>query len=602
MAQRGDEVGVTLNEADKARIMALLAADKALPPADRALLFPTASGPELTWAGKPGMVPRPAVRLRLVERVSPAGESLRAPEARSGREAPASQGEQADREALGGATRQPAPHPWRNLLVQGDNHALLAALLKGSLRRAIEAAGGLKLVYIDPPFDAGADFSLRRRIGGDDGQPATALAQAAYRDRWGDGAASYLSMMLVRLRLIHELLADAGSLYVHCDWRVNAALRLLLEETFGRERFVNEIVWHYYNKYSAGARHLPRAHDSILVFSKTGRHTFNPLRVPREAPRRQLVRENVAGVLKNARDAAGRLRYRLVSDKKGDDVWRLPQLQPASSQWSGFQTQKHHALLERIVLMGSDAGDLVADFFCGSGTTLAVAQALGRRWLGCDLSPQAVQLTRKRLIFGMAGASETTHAPRFDVLMVEPDVRVAAGPTPAPEPPPASDLPPLRLTLRTGLHRHALRVSIAGISVTDSPPVPASAPAPGQELLLVRDGGLRRIARTRHGALAEQTLTARWSDWLDAWSVDFGAAGGEPASPAPDARMQPAAVDAPPGEPFRGDWHAARSYKRRALPLRSAVYVYPGPRRYRLRVRAWDVLGREITEALEVEV
>ena len=579
---------VSLSEADKARIMALLDAGEPLPATDRTLLFPSPAALELTWAGKPGEVPRPAARLGLVERVGADGAALWAasqPAEKSARFLPRD------------AAEHPAPGSWRNLLVQGDNQALLAALLDGPLRREIEAAGGLKLVYIDPPFDAGTDFVLHQQIGGDDGDPATELVQAAYRDRWGDGAQSYLSMMFVRLRLIHELLDVTGSLYVHCDWRVNAALRLLLEEIFGRERFVNEIVWHYYNKYSAGARHLPRAHDSILVFSKTGRYTFNPLRVARAAPHRQLVRENVAGVLKNARDVAGRLLYRTVSDKKEDDVWRVPQLQPASAQWSGYETQKHHALLERIVGMGSRPGDLVADFFCGSGTTLAVAQELGRNWIGCDLNPQAVQLTRKRLLFTTSGGNETTTPPRFDVLTVEGASGIVAGSVPAA--PPAPDVPPLRLELRTGQHGLALRVAMAGVCVADSPRAPGAAqtpPAPGQDLLLVREGRLLRLSRTRKGALAEQVLTARWSDWLDAWSVDFASAEGPP-----DASTD-AASAAPPDAPFRGDWHAARSYKRRALPLRSAVYVYPGPGRYRLRVKAWDVLGREVFETLDVEL
>jgi hypothetical protein len=125
---------------------------------------------------------------------------------------------------------------------------------------------------------------------------------------------------------------------------------------------------------------------------------LNPLRLPREAPRRQLVRESVNGTLKNARDADGKLQYRTVNDKKADDVWDIPQLQPASAEWSGYETQKHPALLERIVNLASNPGDLVADFFCGTGTTLVAAQRLGRRWLGADLGPHAIRIARKRLL------------------------------------------------------------------------------------------------------------------------------------------------------------------------------------------------------------
>ncbi len=290
-----------------------------------------------------------------------------------------------------------APQGWHNRLVLGDNLALLQSLQSGPLREQIEAAGGLTLIYIDPPFNADSDFVLRQPVG--ERHPDNAvLTQHAYRDRWPGGLAAYLAMMQERLVLMHELLAEQGSIYVHCDWRVQAHLRLLLDEIFGPARFINEIVWHYYNKYSAATACLPRAHDTILAYAKSGRHVLNPLRLPREQPRRQLVRENVNGTLKNARDADGKLQYRTVSDKKADDVWAIPQLQPASGEWSGYETQKHPALLERIVNLASNPGDLVADFFCGTGTTPVAAQRLGRRWLGADLGPHGIRIARKRLL------------------------------------------------------------------------------------------------------------------------------------------------------------------------------------------------------------
>lgn len=322
-----------------------------------------------------------------------------------------------------------AGHEDGNLLLGGDNLLALAALLPAWRSR-------VQLIYIDPPFDTGTDHVMRvpmgsrgRRVGAAAGGPAPQrLDVVAYRDAWGQGGASYLQRMYERLVPMRELLRPSGVLCLHCDWRSHAPLRLLLDEVFGPERFLNEIVWHYYNKYSPAAHHLPRAHDTILMYARGPRPALNALRLPREQPSRQLVRENVNGVLRNARDGQGRLRYRTVHDRKGDDVWRIPQLQPASAQWSGYSTQKHHDLLERIVALGSREGDVVADFFCGSGTTLAVAQRMGRRWIGCDQGAMALHTTRKRLLRARAEATEglgleAAAAPPFALDSLEPAAR-----------------------------------------------------------------------------------------------------------------------------------------------------------------------------------
>lgn len=305
------------------------------------------------------------------------------------------------------------------LLYQGDNLSVMGDLLP-------RLEGAIQLIYIDPPFDVGADFHMRvplgdtrldqggaspdesakagkgQRLGktaaGESSAGSTSLEVFNYRDRWGGDEEGYLAMMYQRLMLMRQLLKDSGLLFVHCDWRSNSALRLLLDEVFGPERFLNEIVWHYYNKYSAGKHRLPRAHDSILLYAKGPRPALNPLSTLRESPQKQLVRQNVNGVLKNARDENGKLRYRLSTHRKGDDVWRIPQMQPASRQWTGYRTQKHHDLLRQVIELASNPGDIVADFFCGSGTSLAQAEVMGRRWIGCDLGEQAIHTTRKRLL------------------------------------------------------------------------------------------------------------------------------------------------------------------------------------------------------------
>ncbi len=293
------------------------------------------------------------------------------------------------------------PSGWHNLLVLGDNRAALACLLP-------EWRGAVQLVYLDPPFGSGADYALNLGAGRA-GPPARTLA---YEDRWRAGQGSYLSFMAERLAMLRELLTPQGSLFLHCDWHSQASLRLLLDEIFGADHFVNEIVWHYYNKYSRGRHCLPRAHDTILVYGRTRAPAIYPLRLPRAVPQRQLLRRNVGGVLRNARDAEGRLMYRIAHDKKADDVWTIPQLQPASAEWTGYATQKHPLLLERILSLASRPGDLVADFFCGAGTALWVAQRMERRFIGCDLGSPAVHIARRRLLQA-AGPR-----PAFSVLRV----------------------------------------------------------------------------------------------------------------------------------------------------------------------------------------
>lgn len=276
-------------------------------------------------------------------------------------------------------------HIWNNLLFWGDNLSLLLFLLKDYQEK-------IDLIYIDPPFYTGDNFYIDISKNGEN------FDSIAYSDNWEKNLDRYLQMLYERIRLFKALLSKKGLLFIHLDWHIVHYIKLILDEVFGKNRFVNNIVWYYYNKYSAGKRNLPRAHDDILVYSKTNKYTFNEIRIPREKPRKQLKRKMVKGVLKNVKDKEGHVIYRTVTDKKLDDVWKIPCLQPASKQWTGFPNQKHHILLERIIRLGSNKNDLIADFFCGAGTTLFAAEKLQRRWIGCDISEFAIYLTRKRLL------------------------------------------------------------------------------------------------------------------------------------------------------------------------------------------------------------
>ncbi len=292
---------------------------------------------------------------------------------------------------------------WTNKLIWGDNKLILSSLKNGPMRQEIEKQGGLKLIYIDPPFDVGADFSTKIQIGEDEiTKKASVIEEVAYRDTWGKGADSYLVMIYQRLQLMQGLLADNGSIFVHCDWRLAPFLRLILNELFGEKSFQNEIYWYYYNKLHGVSKDcLPRATDTILYYlkSRNQEYCFNHLKEPREKPVKKLKYHFVGGKIVNDKDENGKTITYLSTERQIDNVWRIRCLQPADKQeWLGYDTQKPQDLIERVLLLASNEGDLVADFFCGSGTTLAAAERLGRKWIGSDLGRFAIHTSRKRLI------------------------------------------------------------------------------------------------------------------------------------------------------------------------------------------------------------
>jgi adenine-specific DNA-methyltransferase len=286
---------------------------------------------------------------------------------------------------------------FRNMLIWGDNKLVLASLLK-------DFRGKVDLIYIDPPFDVGADFTMEVPIGeqGDTVEKdQSALETVAYRDTWGKDTDSYLHMMYERLVLIRELLSENGSLFVHCDWHVGFFLRAMLNELFDRSNFLNEIVWWYYNKMQGNVNRFASNHDVIFWYRRGRPHVFRSQKEQRDKPVRQLKRvwDKEKSALVNLKDAGGHVVYQEATERTADDVWRISMLQPADqSENLGYATQKPKAVIERIVRAASLEGALVADLFCGSGTTAEVAERLGRRWIMADLGRFAIHTSRKRLI------------------------------------------------------------------------------------------------------------------------------------------------------------------------------------------------------------
>jgi len=407
-----------------------LESGKPLPDTYRFLLFGDKREVELVWNGKTNEVCTAVLPFQIIEQVDePRKESDQKMQRTIG-----------DFDARGRQNKG-----WTNKLIWGDNKLILSSLKNGPLREEIEKQGGIKLIYIDPPFDVGADFSMNIEIGDETltKQPGI-LEEIAYRDTWGRGADSFIAMIYERLVLMRDLLADDGSIYVHCDYRLNSLMRLVLDEIFGVDKYINEISWKRTSAHS-DPNHYGVNIDSIFYYSKSDKWIWN-----------QLYSEYSEEYLKRFRniDPDGRrwtdgdlsakgLKGRGYQyDYKGaSSLWRCPietmekldaenklhftnaggirikrfldetpgtplqslweDIYPVNSQAKerlSYPTQKPEALIERIIKASSNEGDLIADFFCGSGTSFAVAEKLGRKWIGSDLGKFAIHTTRKRII------------------------------------------------------------------------------------------------------------------------------------------------------------------------------------------------------------
>ena len=370
-----------LTDNEKRDIMKLLEADKPLPDKYRFLLFEDKREVELVWNGKTNEVCNIVLPFQTIEHVDePRAEKPQ---------------DTASQMSLFDA-RGRQLKGWTNKLIWGDNKLILSSLKNGPLREEIEAQGGLKLIYIDPPFDVGADFSMGIEIGDDTfTKKPNILEEIAYRDTWGKGADSFIAMIYERLVLMRDLLAEDGSIYVHCDWRVNSYIRLALDEIFGNNNHINQVIWSYRTGGMPEGTGFGKKHDDLMYYAKTDNFIFNIQKQksyldtkffkPHQKKSKELgIEEDYIGM------------YRWVDCR---DVWDdVKAMHPRSDERIRYPTQKPESLIERIIKVSSNEGDIVADFFCGSGTTAAVAEKLGRKWICADLGKFAIHTTRKRVI------------------------------------------------------------------------------------------------------------------------------------------------------------------------------------------------------------
>ena len=428
-----------LTEQERQEIIRFIEADKLLPEKYRFLLFEDKREVELVWNGKTNDICNIVFPFQTIEQVD---------------EPRAEKPSEADMQLALFDERGRQLKGWTNKLIWGDNKLVLSSLKNGPLREEIEEQGGLKLIYIDPPFDVGADFSMDIEIGGETlTKDPNILEEIAYRDTWGQGSDSFLAMIYERLLLMRDLLAEDGSIYVHCDWRVNSLLRFVLDEVFSAFNFVNEIIWRRKQAQAWSSEQFGITNDTLLFYGKSVDRIFNPtyskdddntkkyirerfkfddgdgrkyMKSPLVNP---LVRPNLQYEFRGVKpprtgwlykkermeemyqnnelvmpdEPTARIYRKIYLDtyqgQMVQNVWvDIPIVNPMADERVDYPTQKPEALLERIIKTSSNEGDLVADFFCGSGTTGAVAEKLGRRWIAADLGKFAIHTTRKRMI------------------------------------------------------------------------------------------------------------------------------------------------------------------------------------------------------------
>ena len=272
--------------------------------------------------------------------------------------------------------------PALDRLILGDNALVMTSLLQ-------DLEGRLNLIYIDPPFFTNRRYPARIGRGEDSRRPGDWALGEGYEDHWPD-LDSYLEFIYPRLELMHRLLSQSGTLYVHLDWHASAYVRLLLDEVFGQDQLLNEIVWTYHGP-SPIRRAFNRKHDTLLVYVKGTQYTFNA-----DAVRQPYDPATIRTFKASPRAGFGKVPD-LARGKVPEDWWYFPVVARLHKERTGYPTQKPEALLERIVLASSNPGDLVADFFCGSGTAAVVAARTGRRFIAVDRSYRALHTTRRRL-------------------------------------------------------------------------------------------------------------------------------------------------------------------------------------------------------------
>ncbi len=450
---------------------------------------------------------------------------------------------------------------WMNLLIQGDNKYVMQSLLEGF-------KGKIDLIYIDPPFFTGGDFHFKTFIGEKD-----SYVSNAYSDSWDGGLESYIHFIYKRLILLKELLSKSGSIYLHLDWHVSHYIKILLDQVFGEENFRNEIIWAYPAASVKTRKFYIRSYDTIFFYTKSDTYIF------RDDPHIYMeYSDRVKSALK--KDEKGLFYYRGGSHNgkklsrkvyvESDgifprDVWTdIPYIRANTKEYQGFSTQKPERLLKRIILASTNENGLIADFFCGTGTALIAAEKLGRRWIGCDITPQSIHICRKRMLdvknsndlfnWSKKYKKEFNSFKLLKIHNIENDFQIPGEYLN----PNASSIPKL-ITYKKPDFDVSIKTKEYTIQITLS-----NYKIPYTQYL---DPNI--IQKINH-----------FSDWIDYWSIDFN--------------FQ--------GDYMNCDWTAYRNPKNRELHLSSKNFNFKQTGTYKIRIKVVNIIGHESEKDYVIEI
>ena len=455
-----------------------------------------------------------------------------------------------------------ATNNWKNLLFWGENKTLMNFLLENYENK-------ISMIYIDPPFATGGDFKLKILVG----KFGKTLDEIAYIDKWKEGLHSYLNFMYERLLFMKKLLNDKGSIYIHLDWHISHYIKLLLDEIFGYENFRNEIIWAYPAASAKTRRFFIRSYDTILFYSKSDNYIFNDNpKIYMEYSKRvknALKRDN-KGIFyyRGGSHNGKKLSRKVYVKQKGifpRDVWNdIPYVRANTSEYQGFSTQKPERLLKRIILASTNENDLIADFFCGSGTTLAVAEKLGRRWIGGDLNKLAIHMTRKRLLNidktkDILNWSELYHKKpqSFQVIQL-------------------GDTDNLEM-----INKKFLKENVENNKIRNK------MKSPNLEVFIHQSNNEIEVEiidykLSFHNLLSEDVRKKidSYEDWIDYWAIDFN-------------------YD---GKIFNNMFTSFRTPKKREIALKSIPFLYEKKGSFDLSVKSVDIFGIETVKSFNIEI
>ncbi len=456
---------------------------------------------------------------------------------------------------------------WENLLICGDNLSIMASLLS-------EFSGKINLIYIDPPFATGGDFNFKIYIGDDStsNQSKRWINKKSYSDTWKEGLDSYLNFIFERLLLMKELLAKNGSIYVHLDWHVSHYIKIIMDEIFGSETFRNEIIWAYPAASVRTRRFYIRSFDVILFYSKSNDYIFNddPEIYMEYSDRvKNALKKDDKGIYyyRGGSHNGKKLSRKVYVTQKGifpRDVWSdIPYIRANTIEYQGFSTQKPEHLLKRIMLASTNKNDLVADFFCGSGTSLIITKKLKRRWIGCDSNKHAIHIIRKRLLdisntydIFKKTKKYSKEARPFKILAIknleEPVIFDEFFRNNFKKEDKILDIEKPVFKIRTTIQEKNVVIELIYYK------------SPYEDLVIDK--------------IKDKIET--WKDWIDYWSIDFNDKNGV----------------------FNNIWVSYRTPKKRSLKFISDSFCYDKSGKHKIAVKVIDIFGIETIKFYEIKI